>query len=130
MELLTLSLFLDPNDTLKTFNIGDICNLVKNFYPSNFTQKDLNNLRRQLKFYEIDVTCHPKFQNISSLFKLCQDLTKSNKSQIYVLTLNVAIATTKCAFLIIKLIKTSLRLYDIKIFHLFLIDCMNLFIEK
>lgn len=53
VEFPTLSMFLDPSDTFNSFNFDDIFNLVKKFYPPNFTQKNLEDLRRYLKFYEM-----------------------------------------------------------------------------
>ena len=40
VELLTLSLTLDPSDSFKSFNIDDICNLAKMFYPQDFTDQN------------------------------------------------------------------------------------------
>ncbi|XP_030923045.1 zinc finger MYM-type protein 1-like [Quercus lobata] len=40
MELLRLSLALEPREALKSFKINDLCLLVKNFYPQDFTDYD------------------------------------------------------------------------------------------
>jgi hypothetical protein len=37
IELLTLSLALDPNDAYKSFSIDDICRLAEKYYPLDFS---------------------------------------------------------------------------------------------
>ena len=50
MELLTLSGALNPIDGLKSFSINSI--LVEKFYPQDFTENDLQDLKRQLNHYK------------------------------------------------------------------------------
>ena len=40
MELLSLNSVLEPRKALKSFKSNDLCLLVKNLYPQNFTNYD------------------------------------------------------------------------------------------
>ena len=40
MELLRLSSALEPREALKSFRSSDLCLLVENFYPQDFTDYD------------------------------------------------------------------------------------------
>ena len=117
-DLLTLSLALNPNNAFRSFKIGDICNLPENYYPQDFTEQEICLLKHQLQHYELDVTKHPDFQNMGTISELCRGLEIPGKSKFYhlidrlirlVLTLPVSTATTKRAFLAMKLLKTRLR---------------------
>ena len=108
IELLTLGSTLNPIDGFKSFKIDDICTLTQKFYAQNFTQNELDALRRQLKHYEYVVVCHSEFQTIDSFFELCQVFFEIKKFDHFflidkliclVLTLFVLIATIKKAFL-------------------------------
>ncbi|KAH9677684.1 DUF4371 domain-containing protein [Citrus sinensis] len=55
VELLTLSLALDPVDGFKSFDIDNICSLAEKFYPHNFTPNEVLVLRRELEHYQIDL---------------------------------------------------------------------------
>ena len=46
MELLTFSDALNPIDGFKSFSIYFICIVVEKFYPQDFTENDLQDLRR------------------------------------------------------------------------------------
>ncbi|XP_050258909.1 uncharacterized protein LOC126703892 [Quercus robur] len=117
-NLLTLSSALNPKDAFRSFKIGGICNLAKNYYPQDFTEQEICLLKHQLQHYELDVTNHPDFQNMGTISKLCRGLEILGKSKFYhlidklirlVLTLPVSIATTEQAFSTMKLLKTRLR---------------------
>ena len=45
MELLILSSALDPREMLTSFRIDDICKLVKKFYPQDFAEYEMIQLR-------------------------------------------------------------------------------------
>ncbi|XP_030957571.1 uncharacterized protein LOC115979656 [Quercus lobata] len=118
MELVILSSTLNLKDAFRLFKIVDICNLVKKYYPQDFTEYEQELLESQLQHYELDVIKHPDFQNMSTISELCRGLKISRKSKIYflidrliclVLTLPVSTATTKRAFSVMKLLKTRLR---------------------
>ena len=129
-ELVILSSALNPKDDLRLFKIVHICNLVKKYYPQDFTEES------QLQHYELDVIKHPDFQNMSTIFELCRGLHISGKSNIYflidrlirlVLTLPVSTATIERAFSAMKLLKTRLRN---RMEDEFLADNMIVYIEK
>ncbi|XP_030949699.1 zinc finger protein 862-like [Quercus lobata] len=135
-ELVILSSALNPKDTFRLFKIVDICNLVKKYYPQDFTEQEQELLESQLQHYELDVIKHPDFQNMSTIFELCRGLKISGKSKIYflidrlihlVLTLPVSTATTERAFSTMKLLKTRLRN---RIEDELLADNMIVYIEK
>uniref|UniRef100_A0A2N9HSU8 DUF4371 domain-containing protein n=1 Tax=Fagus sylvatica TaxID=28930 RepID=A0A2N9HSU8_FAGSY len=135
-RLLVLSSALNPVDGFKSFKIDDICSLASEFYPGDFTQVEIGNLRRQLKLYEHDVFHNSKFQNLTSLSELCRRLVETGKVSIYflidrlvrlVLTLPVSTATTERAFSAMKLVKTTLRN---KMEDGFLADCLVIYIER
>ena len=135
-DLLTLSSTLNPKDAFRSFKIGDICNLVENYYPQDFIEQEICLLKRQLQHYELDVTKHPNFQNMGTISKLCRGLEISGKLKFYylidrpihlVLTLSVSTTTSERAFSAIKLLKTRLcnRMEDE-----LLVDNMIVYIEK
>ncbi|XP_042423624.1 zinc finger MYM-type protein 1-like [Zingiber officinale] len=115
MELLSLSTALDPKNSFDSINSDDICKLAKKFYPEDFTMQNLK---------------------VSTLVKLCQQLTESGRSKVYImltrlihliLTLPVSTATTERAFSAMKHVKTALRN---KMEGDFLEDCLTLYIER
>ncbi|KAK9284489.1 hypothetical protein L1049_023662 [Liquidambar formosana] len=136
VELLTLSMALEPRNSFKSFKIDDICRLASKFYPDDFTNQDMHHLRSQLQHYEIDVPHHHKFHNMSTISELCRGLIETEKQEDYylidrliclVLTLPVSTATTKRAFSAMKLVKFAIRN---KMGDEFLADSMVLYIEK
>nr|XP_023872349.1 zinc finger MYM-type protein 1-like [Quercus suber] len=135
-KLVIFSLALNPKDAFKLFKIVHIYNLVKKYYPQDFTEHEQELLESELQHYELDVIKHPDFQNMSTISELCRGLKISGKSNIYflidrlirlVLTLPVSIATTERAFLAMKLLKTRLRN---RMEDEFLADNMIVYIEK
>ena len=84
-ELVILSSALNPNDAFRLFKIVHICNLVKKYYPQDFTEHEQKLLESQLQHYELDVIKHPYFQNMSTISELCRGLQISGKSNIYFL---------------------------------------------
>ena len=136
MELVILSSALNPKDAFRLFKIIDICNLVKKYYPQDFTEQEQELLESQLQHYELDMIKHPDFQNMSTIFELCRGLKISGKSKIYflidrlihlVLALPISTTTTERAFSAMKLLKTRLRN---RIGDEFLANNMIVYIEK
>ena len=84
-ELLILCTSLDPKDSFRSFNIDNICSLASKFYPADFKEQEMNNLRCQLRHYENVVPTSPKFQNLTTISELCQRLASSGKSDEYYL---------------------------------------------
>ncbi|XP_030923461.1 zinc finger MYM-type protein 1-like [Quercus lobata] len=136
MELLRLSSALEPREALKSFRISDLCLLVKNFYPQDFTDYDKQVLEKELYHFEHNVLQDPEFKKLKSLSELSQWLVRTGNSEHYklvyrmvilVLTLPVSTATTERAFSAMKLVKTELRN---KMEDDFLNDSLMLYIEK
>ena len=136
MELLRLSSALEPREALKFFRSSDLCLLVENFYPQDFTDYDKQVLKKELYHFEHSVVQDPEFKELKSLSELSQWLVRTRNSEHYklmyrivrlVLTLPVSTATTERAFLAIKIIKTNLRN---KMENDFLTDFLMLYIEK
>ncbi|XP_042412603.1 uncharacterized protein LOC122001761 [Zingiber officinale] len=103
VELLMLSSALDPKDNFNWFNIDKICTLAEKYYPEDFTEQEMHNLRCQLQHYELNV-----------LIRLD-------------LTLPVSTATTERAFSAMKHMKTVLRN---RMGEDFLTDYMIIHIER
>ncbi|KAK3229065.1 hypothetical protein Dsin_000946 [Dipteronia sinensis] len=136
IELLTLSMTLSPIDVVKSFDVDDICTLASKLYSEDISKNDIEDLRRQLSHYRLDVFGCPKFQNLASLSELCQCLAETKRSEHYtlidklirlVLTLHVSTTITKQAFLAIKLVKTPLRN---KMDGDFLTNCRVIYFER
>jgi hypothetical protein len=62
-----------------------VCSLASKFYPADFSEDEINTLRRQSLHYELDVPTNPKFQNLTSVADLCRRLVETNKSEDYYL---------------------------------------------
>ena len=60
-ELVILSSALNPKDAFRLFKIVHICNLVKKYYPQDFTEHEQELLEFQLQHYELYVIKHPDF---------------------------------------------------------------------
>ncbi|XP_073131498.1 uncharacterized protein [Henckelia pumila] len=132
VELLYLSTALDPKNSFASFCSDDICKLATKFYPEDFTDQDIIALEYELIHFKLDVMQNLK---VSTLVELCQQLTESERSKVYVmltrlihlvLTLPVSTATTERAFSAMKHVKKSLRN---KMEDDFLADCLTLYIE-
>ncbi|XP_047309724.1 uncharacterized protein LOC124913157 [Impatiens glandulifera] len=133
VELLSLSTSLDPKNSFDSFNSDDICKLATKFYPEDFTEQDIIALKYELVHYKLDVMQNLK---VSTLVELCQQLTESGRSKVYVmltrlihlvLTLLVSTATTERSFSAMKKVKTELRN---KMEDDFIADCLTLYIER
>nr|XP_023895565.1 uncharacterized protein LOC112007453 [Quercus suber] len=72
MELLRLSSALEPREALKSFRSSDICLLVKNFYPQDFTNFDKQVLEKELYHFEHNVVQDSEFKKLKSLSELSQ----------------------------------------------------------
>ena len=136
MELLRLSLALEPQEALKSFRSSDLCLLVENFYPQDFTDYDKQVLKKEFYHFEHNVVQDPEFKELKSLSELSQWLVRTRNSEHYklvyrmvrlVLTLLVSTATIKRAFSTMKVVKTNLQN---KMENDFLTDSLMLYIEK
>nr|XP_023896549.1 zinc finger MYM-type protein 1-like [Quercus suber] len=135
MELLRLNSALS-HEALKSFRTSDLCLLVKNFYPQDFTNYDKQVLKKEIYHFKHSVVQDPEFKKLKSLFELFQWLVRIGNSEYYkliyrmvrlVLTLLISTTTTKRAFSAMKVVKTKLRN---KMENDFLTDSLMLYIEK
>jgi hypothetical protein len=112
----SLCAFLNP--ILSSFDIENICCLVKKYYPADFSNQERMQLEYQLPHFQLDICNHPELKGLSSLADLTSGLVKLYKDSSYpmivkllrlLLTLSVSTATTERAFSAIKFVKTRLR---------------------
>ncbi|KAL4554360.1 hypothetical protein LXL04_039497 [Taraxacum kok-saghyz] len=136
VEILELSVALDPNEGYKRFNSDSICKLAKKYYYLDFTEQEIDVLKFQLNHFEGYVKGHPVLGKMSSIAEVCQGLAETGKASHYylidrlirlVLTLPVSTATTERAFSAMKIVKNRLRN---KMDDDFLADSLVLYIEK
>ena len=83
MELLRLSSALEHREALKSFRNNDLCLLVKNFYPQDFTDYDKQVLEKEFYHFENNVVQDPEFKKLKSLSELCQWLVRIGNSEHY-----------------------------------------------
>ena len=79
-ELLILSTSLDPRGSFSSLKIDDLCTLASKFYPADFSNQEIDNLRCQLRHYQLDVPTNPKFQDLTS-GDLCRRLVDAKKQR-------------------------------------------------
>jgi hypothetical protein len=82
-ELLIMCTSLDPKNSFSSFNIDIVCSLASKFYPADFEEQERENLRCQLRHYEHDIPTNPKFQNLTTISELCQQLAATGKNDDY-----------------------------------------------
>ncbi|XP_076886940.1 uncharacterized protein LOC143536955 [Bidens hawaiensis] len=118
IELLSLSFTLVSKKQHKAINIDDICLLVENYYPVDFTEQERIQLRYQLELFNIEMIKNPNLSDVSTLADLCQSLVKTQKRETYylldrvvqlILTLPVSTTTTERRFSAMKMVKNRLR---------------------
>lgn len=135
LELLILSSALDPREMHVSFRIDDICNLVQKFYPQDFVEHEMIQLRMQFEHFD-HVRQLPDFRAFVTISDLCQWLIKTRKAEVYslvyrvitlILTLPVSTFTTERSFSTMNIVKTTLRN---KMEDEFLIDCLLVYIKK
>jgi hypothetical protein len=117
VKLLTLSSAFDPQIVCESFRINDICELVNNFYPQDFTNLKKQQLEIELHHYKYNVVQHSNFQGLSNIFELYQWLVTTRKSTVYqlvfrvvvlVFTLFISTATTERVFSTMNIVKIRL----------------------
>jgi hypothetical protein len=82
-EILIMCTSLDPQNSFRSFDIDNVCSLASKFYPANFEEQEREILRCQLRHYEHDILVHPKFQNLTTISELCQQLAATGKNDDY-----------------------------------------------
>ncbi|XP_060965689.1 uncharacterized protein LOC133034594 [Cannabis sativa] len=108
VELLILSSALDPREMHISFRIDDICKLVQKFYPKDFTEYEMVQLRTQFEH----------FAHVRELSDFTVLATISD---------SFSTATTKRSFSAMNIVKTTLHN---KIEDEFLSDCLLVYIER
>ncbi|KAH1106669.1 hypothetical protein J1N35_010437, partial [Gossypium stocksii] len=83
VELLVLSSTLDPHNNYKAFRVEDICKLMNDFYPNDFTEQEKLHMKIQLEHFQLDAHQITELKKTSTVVKLCQVLAKTNKPSIY-----------------------------------------------
>jgi hypothetical protein len=118
MDLLSTSATLIPANKFRYFKADDICEMVKKYYPADFTQQEIYGLEQQLKHFVVDAYNDKELKNVSTLTKLCRCLVESGRHSIYnlidrllrlLVTLPVSTASAERAFSVLKIVKTRLR---------------------
>ena len=74
---------LGPKNLFRSFDIDIVCSLTSKLYPVDFEEQQRENLRCQLRHYEHDIPTHPKFQNLTTISELCQQLANTGKNDDY-----------------------------------------------
>ncbi|XP_023771137.1 uncharacterized protein LOC111919776 [Lactuca sativa] len=114
MELLRLS----SNLVSKVINVDQICLLVEKYYPEDFTEQEMIQLRYQLEIFNIDITKNPRLSGVSTIVDLCKRLVETQKRETYylldrvvrlILTLPVSTATAERGFSTMKIFKNRFR---------------------
>ena len=118
MDLLSTSATLIPKNKFRSFKADDICEMVKKYYPADFTQQEICGLEQQLKHFVVDASNDKELKNVSTLTNLCRCLVETGRHSIYnlidrllrlLVTLPVSTASAERAFSFLKIIKTRLR---------------------
>ena len=79
VELLILSSVLDPREMQMSFRIDDIHKLVQKFYPLDFAEHEMLQLKVQFEHFE-HVRQLSDFKTLSTISDLCQWMVKTRKS--------------------------------------------------
>ncbi|KDO39165.1 hypothetical protein CISIN_1g0403351mg, partial [Citrus sinensis] len=125
VDLLILSSALDPRECRKSFRIGGICQLVKRFYTTDFTNAEKINLKNQLEHYEYGVVQHTDQWLVST--RKAKTFPLIYRIIVLVLTLPMSTATSERSFLAMSIVKTRLRN---KMEDEFLTDSLIMYIER
>uniref|UniRef100_A0ACD5YLJ1 Uncharacterized protein n=1 Tax=Avena sativa TaxID=4498 RepID=A0ACD5YLJ1_AVESA len=83
MDLLSTIATLIPRNRFKSFKGKNICDLVKKYYPSDFSQQDIYGLEQQLKPFVVDVSNNEELKYIPTLIDLCHCLVETGRDTIY-----------------------------------------------
>ncbi|KAL6143494.1 hypothetical protein ACLB2K_054189 [Fragaria x ananassa] len=116
-ELLLCMACLSPNDSFRSFDIQRLVQFAK-FYPQDFSEKDVLELKHQLAVYIRDMCSSNEFSQLQGISSLAKTLVETGKHRAYnhvyklltlALVLPVATASVERAFSAMKIIKTPLR---------------------
>ena len=107
-----------PSSKFRSFKADDICEMVKKYYPADFSQQEIYGLEQQLKHFVVDASNDEELKILSTLTNLCRCLVESGRHSIYnlidrllrlLVTLPVSTGSDERAFSTLKIIKTRLQ---------------------
>lgn len=78
-KLLILCNSQDPKDSFKSLKIDDVCLLASKFYFSDFSEQEMNILKRRLQYYALNVPTNPNIKDLSTVEELCRHLVETGK---------------------------------------------------
>jgi hypothetical protein len=61
------------------YRCDNLCYLSSKLYPANFEEREREILKCQLQHYEHGILAHPKFQNLTTISEICQQLAATGK---------------------------------------------------
>ncbi|XP_031378142.1 zinc finger MYM-type protein 1 [Punica granatum] len=126
---------LSPNDSFASFDKSKLIQLAR-FYPSEFSEVDIQLLDNQLETYILDMRSHEEFLNLENIGDLSQKLVATRRHIVYplvyllmklALILPVATASVERIFSAMKIVKNRLRN---KMGDSWMNDCLITYIEK
>lgn len=116
-ELLICMACLSPNDSFQAFDKQKLV-MFANFYPQDFSRRDILELEDQLAVYVRDMRRSGEFSQLQGIGSLAKKLVETGKHRAYnhvyklvtlALVLPVATASVERAFSAMKIIKSPLR---------------------
>jgi hypothetical protein len=82
-DLLSTSATLILASIFRSFKTDDICEMVRKYYPADFTQQEIYGLEQQLKHFAVDASNDEELKNASTFTKLCRCIVESGRHSIY-----------------------------------------------
>ncbi|CAN6712516.1 unnamed protein product [Malus baccata var. baccata] len=134
-ELLLCVACLSPSNSFSAFDKEKLMRLAQ-FYPSDFSEHDLELLKEQLENYIWDMTSNSEFADLKGISDLAQKMVGTKKDHTYplvyllltlALILPVATASIERVFSAMNIVKNSLRN---RMGDLWMNDCLVAYIEK
>ncbi|XP_050111822.1 uncharacterized protein LOC126590402 [Malus sylvestris] len=134
-ELLLCVACLSPSNSFSAFDKEKLMRLAQ-FYPSDFSEHDLELLKEQLENYIWDMTSNSEFADLKGISDLAQKMVGTKKDHTYplvyllltlALILPVATASVERVFSAMNIVKNTLRN---RMGDLWMNDCLVAYIEK
>ncbi|CAN6542063.1 unnamed protein product [Malus baccata var. baccata] len=124
-ELLLCVACLSPSNSFSAFDKEKLMRLAQ-FYPSDFSEHDLELLKEQLENYIWDMTSNSEFADLKGISDLAQKMVGTKKDHTYplvyllltlALILPVATASVERVFSAMNIVKNTLRNRMAPLFH-------------
>ncbi|CAN6567669.1 unnamed protein product [Malus baccata var. baccata] len=134
-ELLLCVACLSPSNSFSAFDKEKLM-LLAQFYPSDFSEHDLELLKEQLENYIWDMTSNSEFADLKGISDLAQKMVGTKKDHTYplvylfltlALILPVATASVERVFSAMNIVKNTLRN---RMSDLWMNDCLVAYIEN